>query len=375
MFHFFKKAISSRKRILQSAAVLLFTVVLSAFGMASNPPKDFSETVIPAQKFTDAPVSSQDFSKITVTEAQDSHSFSGAFEESSAEYTPYAVSSSAAPESLHHDGRTAWTASETAAPGTAEPDLNLLLSIVSGLPGGGLSCSKAEILSSPQAENVRDILDDFQEEGCNIGFVLLDLHTGNYFTFHPDHSFYSASTMKGPYIAALNKFSPEVVDEYTESLMKNTICWSSNEDYETLHWLYGNDVMFDMTEYTAVSDSIIDDHNWYPYLTPKELTQLWIGTYFYFFEETNENSAWCRKLYTDTAESFIGSALDEGYTVYTKAGWYSDWEDIARNDAGIVRADGHDCILTIMSDAFESYDRLEELAAALDEVRELLYYG
>ena len=76
-----------------------------------------------------------------------------------------------------------------------------------------------------------------------------------------------------------------------------------------------------------------------------------------------------------SAESFIGSALNEGFTVYTKAGWYSDWEDIARNDAGIVRADGHDCILTIMSDAFESYDRLEELAAALDEVRELLYYG
>ena len=61
--------------------------------------------------------------------------------------------------------------------------------------------------------------------------------------------------------------------------------------------------------------------------------------------------------------------------MYTKAGWYSDWEDIARNDAGIIRAGGHDWILTIMSDAFESYDELEALAAALDEVRKLMPYG
>ena len=57
--------------------------------------------------------------------------------------------------------------------------------------------------------------------------------------------------------------------------------------------------------------------------------------------------------------------------MYTKAGWYTDWEDTARNDAGILRADGRDYILTIMSDSFDSYDELEELAAALNEIRRL----
>lgn len=365
----------NRKRILRTTAALLFTGILSVFGLTAGSLRNVAEAAVPTPKFTEPSVSSQDFSYMAATEAQDSHS-GNALEGSSAEYALSAMSSSADSESIYEDGSMAWTLSETAAPEMQTPDLDFLLSVVSKIPGGEeFSCSQTELLFSPPAETIRDILDAFEEEGRRIGFVLLDLHSGNYVSFDPDYSFYSASTMKGPYVAALNKFSPEAVDEYTESLMENTIGWSSNEDYETLHYLYGNDVMYDMTEYTSVSDSIVDDYNWYPYLTPKELTQLWIGTYFYFFEDTNENSNWCRSLYTDTAESFIGSALGEGHTVYTKAGWYSDWEDIARNDAGIIRAGGHDWILTIMSDAFESYDELEALAAALDEVRKLMPYG
>ena len=118
----------------------------------------------------------------------------------------------------------AWTLSETAAPEMQTSDLDFLLSIVSKIPGGEeFSCSQTDLLFSPPAEKIRDILDTFEEEGRRIGFVLLDLHSGNYVSFDPDYSFYSASTMKGPYVAALNKFSPEVVDEYTESLMENTI--------------------------------------------------------------------------------------------------------------------------------------------------------
>lgn len=252
-------------------------------------------------------------------------------------------------------------------------DKDTLLSIVSSLPDDEeFFCSGPDILTSPQVKKVRSILQRFYKSDSNVGFIVLDLNTGNVFSLNSGFLFYSASTIKGPYVAALNKFSPEIVDEYTEFMMENTIQWSSNEDYENLHYLYGNDAMYDMTEYTDVSDSIIDEYNWYPYLTAAELTRLWIGTYMYFFEETNENSNWCQNLYTDSRESFIHSALSEDYTVYTKPGWYSDWEDVSRNDAGIVMADGHDYILTIMSDAFDSYDDLEELAAALDEVHELL---
>lgn len=252
-------------------------------------------------------------------------------------------------------------------------DKDTLLSIVSGLSGDEeLICSNLNILTSPQTKKTQNIIQRFHKNGSQVSFIVLDLNTGNYLSLNPDFLFYSASTIKGPYVAALNKFSPEMIDEYTEFMMENTIQWSSNEDYENLHYLYGNDVMYDMTEYTDVSDSIIDEYDWYPYLTAKDLTQLWIGAYVYFFEDTNENSEWCRSLYTDSTESFIHSALSEDYTVYTKPGWYSDWEDVSRNDAGIVMADGHDYILTIMSDAFDSYDDLEELAAALDEAHELL---
>lgn len=366
------------KRLLQTAAAILFTAVLSHFGAdAAQAPLKFPDPAASTQDSSDAAFNSRDFSSTARAEAPDSGFIHSAPEEAaSGRAMLTAPSSSAKIASSGNYESIAWTASETAPDAHSGPDLDFLLSVVDSLPGEEtLYCSCPDVLFSPQADKLWSTLEEFQETGRSLGFILLDLHSGNSVSFNPDGSFYSASTMKGPYVAALNKFSPEAVDEYTKDLMENTIVWSSNEDYETLHSLYGNDVMFDMTEYTAVSDSVIDDYNWYPYLTVKELTQLWTGTYFYFFEDTNEHSAWCRGLFTDTAESFIGSALGDDYTVYTKAGWYTDWEDTARNDAGIVRADGHDYILTVMSDSFDSYDDLEELTAALDELRPLLDPG
>lgn len=235
---------------------------------------------------------------------------------------------------------------------TLSTDENTMLSIPAGF-------------GSRQEANLQKIIDSLLQENYNISFILLEIDTGNVICLNPDSTYYSASTIKGPYVAALNKFSPEPVSDSTKSLMKNTIMWSSNEDFETLHNLYGNEALYKMTEYTDVSDSIIDEYNWYPYLTPKELAKLWIGIYWYFFEDTNENSKWCQSLFTDSLESFINSALSHDGTVYTKPGWYMDWEDIARNDAGILLIDGRAYILTIMSDAFDSYDELEELAAVL----------
>ncbi|KAI4439384.1 serine hydrolase [Schaedlerella arabinosiphila] len=341
-----------REQVVQTAAAMLFTASLSVFGLKNAElPQEFPDTGIALQSLSDAASPSGQSSK------------TGALLQGSSQTGV----------TLREDSSTGLTEiQDSVSYAYVQPDLDILLSAVAALPDGEeLFCTRPEILLSPQAEQVRSIIQGFQETGRSLGFILLDLNSGDCFSFHPDGRFYSASTMKGPYVAALNKFSPEAADEYTRDLMENTIVWSSNEDYETLHHLYGNDVMFDMTEYTAVSDSIIDDYNWYPYLTVKELAQLWIGTYFYFFEDTNEQSNWCRSLYADTAESFIGSALGEEYTVYTKAGWYTDWEDTARNDAGILRADGRDYILTIMSDSFDSYDELEELAAALNEIRRL----
>ena len=325
-----------QERVVQTAAAMLFTASLSVFGLkTAELPQEFPDTGIALQSLSDSASPSGQSSK------------TGALLQGSSQTGV----------TLREDSSTGLTEIQNSVSyAYVQPDLDILLSAVAALPGGEeLFCTRPEVLLSPQAEHVRSIIQGFQETGRSLGFILLDLNSGDCFSFHPDGRF----------------FSPEAADEYTRDLMENTIVWSSNEDYEMLHHLYGNDVMFDMTEYTAVSDSIIDDYNWYPYLTVKDLAQLWIGTYFYFFEDTNEQSNWCRSLYADTVESFIGSALGEEYTVYTKAGWYTDWEDTARNDAGILRADGRDYILTIMSDSFDSYDELEELAAALNETRRL----
>ena len=125
----------NRKRILQTTAALLFTGVLSVFGLTAGSLRNVAEAAVPTPKFTESSVSSQDSSCMAAAEAQDSHS-GKALEGSSAEYTLSAVSSSADSESIYEDGRMAWTLSETAAQEMQTPDLDFLLSIVSEIPVG-----------------------------------------------------------------------------------------------------------------------------------------------------------------------------------------------------------------------------------------------
>ena len=119
----------NRKRILRTTAALLFTGLLSVFGLTAGSLRNVAEAAVPTPKFTEPSVSSQDFSYMAATEAQDSHS-GNALEGSSAEYALSAMSSSADSESIYEDGSMAWTLSETAAPEMQTPDLDFLLSVV-----------------------------------------------------------------------------------------------------------------------------------------------------------------------------------------------------------------------------------------------------
>lgn len=229
----------------------------------------------------------------------------------------------------------------------------------------------SDILLSEEGEHVQKILEEFQDQDIRVGFMLLDLNSGSIFGMDSSHVYYGASTLKGPYVAAMSQFMTEEVCESERYSMENAITWSSNEDYEILRIRYEEELLDSMAEYADVSETLLSEQ-WYPSMSVKELTKLWVGVYWYFFEETNENSEWCRSIYTQSTESFIHSALGDQYTVYTKPGWICDYEDVARNDAGIVMADENPYILVIMSEAYDYYEELEELTLALDQMHDYI---
>ena len=86
---------------------------------------------------------------------------------------------------------------------------------------------------------IKAAVDAFSEEGYSTGFLLYDLNSGGGISYHADESYYSASAIKGPYVAWLVQAYPETAD-ILYGTIQNTIQWSSNDDYETLITLYGS---------------------------------------------------------------------------------------------------------------------------------------
>lgn len=66
----------------------------------------------------------------------------------------------------------------------------------------------------------------------NLGFVLVDLMTGKGISYNAEKIFFSASTIKGPYVACINEKIPESRTNYA-SLMEKTIKDSNNQTYGT----------------------------------------------------------------------------------------------------------------------------------------------
>lgn len=96
---------------------------------------------------------------------------------------------------------------------------------------GDLESIKTEIQSA---------VDAFSSEGYSTGFILRDPNSGGGISYHADELYYSASTIKGPYVAWLVQAYPETATALYGTI-ENTIQWSSNDDYGALIAAYGVD--------------------------------------------------------------------------------------------------------------------------------------
>ena len=228
-----------------------------------------------------------------------------------------------------------------------------------GLTGEDLSVTEAieaEILTA---------IDAFSTEGYSTGFLLYDLNTGGGISYHADEVYYSASAVKGPYVAWIVQAYPEAADALY-STIENTIQWSGNETYETLLALYG------CTEFNNwASDigcqNIAITGEWYPSINAREFTMLWNSVYEYFISESCNTDI--REFYNGTLLSAIYETLGEQYTVYSKAGWIGEGQGTyynVQNDAGIVMKGENPYVIVVLSDAYGRLDLLDSLVAALD---------
>lgn len=224
-------------------------------------------------------------------------------------------------------------------------------------------------LNSAAGARLANAVNALRGSGYGVGFAMIDLTTGYGVASAPHDVRYSASTIKGPYVAAINHFAPGSMDGGDLGLMSNTILYSSNEDYAALRYGFGAGVMQDQLNYCNVHS--IDPGSWYVYYSATDLAKLWVGNYWYFYQDTNGNSEWCRNLYTEgltEGNSVIHDALSGWYTVHTKPGWFPGGGYDVQNDAGIVIAGDHPYVVSIMSSACGMFGELRELVCAIDVV-------
>lgn len=203
--------------------------------------------------------------------------------------------------------------------------------------------------------------------GKSVGFVMIDVITGQGISYNADSFFYSASSIKGPYVAAINKYCPGGVTGWAADIMYPTIGISSNEGYVALRDAFGSWPMAQL-EY-SVGDCAFPAARNYVDMTPRDLAKLWVSIYDYFYVNKNENSDWCSSLFTSPLNSFIHWALGNESTTYTKPGWISSGPGyIARNDAGIVDSPHGRYVLAVMSTAYGWDESLQNLVRAIDAV-------
>ncbi|QOS70043.1 serine hydrolase [Eggerthella guodeyinii] len=266
------------------------------------------------------------------------------------------------PRVVAEDARTALDA----ASGTE--DVNLFSS-VTGI---------ARTLASDEIADVESAIAAFHDAGFNVGFVMYDLTTREGVGYNADQQFFSASTVKAPFVAFAAQdmvdggkasFDDEVVEDVIldgtgvmasddidrydlQTVMSNTIVHSDNTGYGLLRERFDQG---DFEAWCAAADvdAAAWQGEWYPSYTPRDLAKLWLNIGAYVAEGEG-NAAWLSDVLQQTDLSFLREALGDRHRVLSKPGYEIDtlWYDMgALNDAGLVIADTDAYVLVIMSDA------------------------
>lgn len=228
-----------------------------------------------------------------------------------------------------------------------------------GLSEEGLS--EAEALKT----EIQTAIDAFSAEGYSTGFLLYDINTEGGISYRADESYYSASTIKGPYVAWLVQAYPQTADSLYDTI-ENTIAWSSNDDYEMLISTYGSSE-FDSWIAGLGCKNIALSGEWYPDINARDFAVLWNSVYDSFL--SGSVPAYIQDFYTGTLESAIYETLGSWYTVYSKAGWIGEGLGTyynVQNDAGIVMKGEDPYVIVVLSDAYGRTDLLDHLVAVLD---------
>jgi hypothetical protein len=228
----------------------------------------------------------------------------------------------------------------------------------------GLSTFGGVELTDSQVSSIKEAINEIGD--YDVGFVLVDINDMTGISYNADEEFYSASSIKGPYVASVVSMYPEALEEWSTAI-ENILYYSDNDSYYELRSAYGDTPIDQWC--SDCGTSITFPNGWdYTNYSARTLALLWARNYDYF--TTDETGQELATLYESPETSAIHEALGDQYTTQSKAGWIAD-SDPAYNascDAGIIYSDDGPYILAVLSNVPDNLPSLEPLIEALDEV-------
>ena len=200
-------------------------------------------------------------------------------------------------------------------------------------------------LSKNLKTELQKAIDSAQKGDLNVGFIMMDIRTGQGVAYNADERFYGASTIKAFYIPAVVYSNPSSISKW-EQHMKGILQQSNNYSYELLRQEYGPGPIQAWAARAGISLEGIDKslYSWY---SARDLAKLWLVNYSYFsIGGTAETVAsWMQ----NPSQSILKPVLGSKYRICSKGGWKSSPEK-AFNDAGIVYAGNGPYVIALMSD-------------------------
>ena len=201
--------------------------------------------------------------------------------------------------------------------------------------------------------------------GNDFSFLLADLTDNKGIAYNIDEDFYSASSIKGPYVASLVASDPDILSDNQESSeIENILLYSDNTCYVRMLNTYGFTPLMDWSD-EAGADLEITAYD-YTYYSARTLAKLWIRNYEYFTSDTTGKQL--AEEFEQPETSSIHETLGDMYTTQSKAGWIADPDCSSTCDAGIVYADNGPYVLVVMSDLPASLESLDPLVTLLDQL-------
>lgn len=238
-------------------------------------------------------------------------------------------------------------------------------------------------------EDLYSAIDAIEKEGYDLGFKLIDLNSGISVSYNADAAFYSASSLKGPYVVSLVEYNLGAGYSAESNRISNIITYSDNDAYSSLRYAYGSDCFAQLAEASgatsmstkkltdaiaeeAVRSENITDNN-YEFVSASQLVALWQQCYTFLTSDA-AGASWLAELFERPETSAIRTTAASLGTTWSKAGWYDDFNEAYDTtvDAGVVRTNTGDVILCVMTNDPEDFTAVESVVSQLLTLRSAL---